>query len=142
VDEPVGEDVGEVDEEVVSALRAICLGLPDAYEEPAWVGRRWCVRKRTFAHVFFADLDSTPALVKVARALGPSTMLVFRSGGEELDVLRHQGPPFFYAGWGRDVVAMRLADDTDWDEVAELVIESYCRMAPKKLQALVDRPEG
>jgi hypothetical protein len=142
VDEPLGEDVGEVSDDVLGALRAICLALPETFEEPAWVGRRWCVRKKTFAHVFHADHDSTPSLVKVARALGPSTMLVFRSGGEELDVLRHQGPPFFYAGWGRDVVSLRLDDDTDWDEVEELLIESYCRMAPKKLQALVDRPEG
>jgi hypothetical protein len=35
---------------------------------------------------------------------------------------------------------MVLDDATDWDEVAELVTESYCIMAPKKLVALVDRP--
>jgi hypothetical protein len=35
---------------------------------------------------------------------------------------------------------MVLTDDTDWDEVAELMIESYCVLAPKKLIALVDRP--
>jgi hypothetical protein len=140
VDEPLGEEVGEVAEEVLAELRAVCLGLPDAYEEPAWVGRRWCVRKKAFAHVFHADLQSTPLLIRIAEALGPSTMLVFRSGGEELDVLRHAGPPFYYAGWGRDAVAMRLDERTDWDEVAELLTESYCRLAPKKLQALVDRP--
>jgi hypothetical protein len=27
----------------------------------------------------------------------------------------------------------------DWDEVAELVTESYCVLAPKKLVELVDR---
>ena len=133
---------GAVAEAVLAELRSVCLGLPDAYEEAAWVGRRWCVRKKTFAHVFHADLGSTPVVAKIAQALGPSTMLVFRSSGEELDVLRHQGPPFFYAGWGRDAVSMRIDDATDWDEVAELVTESYCRMAPKKLQALVDRPES
>ena len=142
MEEPLGEEVGEVAEEVVERLRAVCLDLPDAYEEAAWEGRRWCVRKKTFAHVFFADHGSTPLLIRIAEAVGPSTVLVFRSGGEELDVLRHQGPPFFYAGWGRDAVGMRLDDDTDWDEVAELVTESYCRLAPKKLLALVDRPEA
>ena len=35
---------------------------------------------------------------------------------------------------------MSLDERTDWDEVRELVIESYCTMAPKKLIALVDRP--
>lgn len=33
-----------------------------------------------------------------------------------------------------------LDGDTDWDEVGELVTESYCVLAPKKLVALVDRP--
>jgi hypothetical protein len=43
-------------------------------------------------------------------------------------------------GWGRDAVGMVLDDDTDWDEVGELVTDSFCVMAPKKLVALVDRP--
>jgi hypothetical protein len=33
-------------------------------------------------------------------------------------------------------------DDVDWDEVEELVTESYCLLAPAKLAARVDRPEG
>jgi hypothetical protein len=35
---------------------------------------------------------------------------------------------------------MVLDDHTDWEEVAELMTESYCVLAPKKLVALVDRP--
>jgi hypothetical protein len=31
-------------------------------------------------------------------------------------------------------------DDVDWHEVAELVTESYCVMAPPTLAARVDRP--
>lgn len=69
----------EVPEEVVVRLRSVCLGLPDAYEEPAWV---------------------------------------------------------------RDVAGMVLDDRVDWEEVAELLTESYCVLAPKKLVALVDRPSG
>jgi hypothetical protein len=37
---------------------------------------------------------------------------------------------------------MVLTDDTDWEEIRELVTESYCVMAPKKLAAQVDRPGG
>jgi hypothetical protein len=33
-----------------------------------------------------------------------------------------------------------VLDDPDWSEVTELVTESFCLMAPKKLAALVDRP--
>jgi hypothetical protein len=37
---------------------------------------------------------------------------------------------------------MVLDGGVNWSEVAELVIESYCVLAPKKLVALVDRPIG
>ena len=33
---------------------------------------------------------------------------------------------------------MLLTDDTDWEEIRELVIESYRILAPKKLTALLD----
>jgi predicted DNA-binding protein (MmcQ/YjbR family) len=119
-------DYADPPDELVAALRPICLGLPDAYEEQAWVGTRWMVRKKTFAHVLGVDATS---------------VLTFRSAGEELDVLRNAGHPYFYAGWGRDVVGMVLEGDVDWAEVEELVTESFCVMAPKKLIALVDRPD-
>jgi hypothetical protein len=35
---------------------------------------------------------------------------------------------------------MALDDDVDWSEVAELVTESYCTRAPKRLVDRVDRP--
>jgi predicted DNA-binding protein (MmcQ/YjbR family) len=122
-------EYADVPEAVLAELRAVCLGLPDAYEEQAWTGRRWRVRTRTFAHVFTLDSED-----------GPSTAMTFRSAGEELDVLRRSGHPFFAAGWGADVMGMVLDADTDWTEVTELLTESYCLLAPKKLTALVDRP--
>ncbi len=67
-------------------------------------------------------------------------MVSFRSAGAELAALRASGHPFFRPGWGDNVVGMVLDGGTDWDEVAELLTESYCIMAPKKLAALVDRP--
>lgn len=123
---------GEVPVDVTDRLRGLCSSLPDAYEEPAWVGTRWRVRSRTFAHVLgVQDDDSDPLVV-----------LAFRSTGEELEVLRHTGRPFFVLGWGRDALGMVLEDGTDWDEVREVVVESYCALAPKKLVALLDRPAG
>lgn len=38
------------------------------------------------------------------------------------------------------MLGMVLDADTDWDEVGELLTESYCVQAPKRLAALVDRP--
>lgn len=68
-------------------------------------------------------------------------VLSFRSAGEELETLRNAGHPFFVLGSGRDALGMLLGADTDWDEVRELVTESFCVLAPKKLMALVDRPD-
>lgn len=116
--------------EAVAELRAVCLGLPETYEETAWVGTRWMVRRRNFAHVLSIDSGD-----------GPTAILTFRSQGPELEVLRRVGHPFFRLGWGRDVMGMVLDDATDWDEVAEIVTESYCVLAPKKLAAQVDRPD-
>jgi hypothetical protein len=67
-------------------------------------------------------------------------VLAFRSAGEELEALRRAGHPFFVLGWGRDALGMVLDDGTEWDEVREVVTESYCALAPQKLVALVERP--
>ena len=120
----------DVPDNVEIQLRELCLELPDAYEERAWVGTRWMVRKRTFAHVLGVEVNDAAPLV----------VLSFRSAGDDLEVLRHAGHPFFVLGWGRDAIGMVLDDGTDWDEVRELVTESFCVLAPKKLIALVDRP--
>ena len=101
---------------------------------------RWRVRRRTFAHVLAVEGGHDSAHARAASTDGPVTLVTFRSAGEELEMLRNSGHPFFYAGWGRDVVGMVLDAATDWDEVAELLTESYCLLAPKKLVALVDRP--
>jgi len=123
----------EVPAEVEARLREICLGLPEVREEAAWKGTRWRVRTHTFAHVLGVEVD-------VAGGTVATVALTFRAAGEELEVLRHAGPPFYFLGWGRDAMAMVLDADTDWAEVQELVTESYCVLAPKKLVALVDRP--
>jgi hypothetical protein len=124
-------EYSDVPEEIVAPLRSACLALPEVVAEQAWAGWRWRIRARTFAQVLTLDGPH-----------GPVTVLTFRSAGEELEVLHGAGHPFFRPGWGADTVGMVLEDGTDWDEVTELVTESYCILAPKKLAALVDRPPG
>lgn len=122
----------EVPRHIEVRVRGLCLDLPEAYEERAWVGTRWMVRKHTFAHVLgVEDPDDEPLVV-----------MAVRSQGEELEALRHVGPPFLDLGWGRDAIGMVLDESSDWDEVREVVTESYCVMAPRKLVALVERPEA
>jgi hypothetical protein len=133
-------DNTEVPPEIVAALRSVCLALPDAYEETAWVGTRWRIRKQTFAHVLMVDSGWPPAYARAAGSDGPIIVMTFRSSGPELDALSDAGYPFFKPPWFADIVGMALDANADWDEVAELLTDSYCVMAPKRLVDRVDRP--
>jgi predicted DNA-binding protein (MmcQ/YjbR family) len=68
----------------------------------------------------------------------PVPLLVLRSGPEEREALLSIGRPFFASRAGRDRIGVLLTDDTDWEEIRELVTESYRILAPKKLTALLD----
>ena len=118
----------------------ICRALPEVVEESAWVGTRWRVRGKTFAHILTIDDGWPPAYARAAATDGPVHVLMFRSAGEELAALREGGAPFFAPPWRADEVGLVLGDDVDWDEVRELLTESYCAQAPRKLAALVERP--
>lgn len=104
------------------------------------MGTRWRIRTRTFAHVLTVDPGWPPAYARAAATEGPVTVMTFRSPGPEIDALGSAGHPFFRPRWGTDVLGMVLDADVDWAEVAELLIESYCLLAPRKLVELVDRP--
>ncbi len=123
--------------ETVARLRSICLALPEVTEEAAWVGTRWRIRKHTFAHVLMIDAGWPPAYARVARSNGPLCVVTFRSPLPELDVYAFAAPPFFRPGWWPDIVGLALDARTDWREVAELLTDSYVRLAPKKLAARV-----
>jgi hypothetical protein len=126
--------------EIVARVRPICLGLPEAREEQAWTGTRWRVRTKTFAHVLAVDGGWPPAYAKAARTDGRVTVLMFRSSGDELDVLRTADSPFFAPPWRADEIGMVVDQTTDWVEVAELITDSYCTVAPKTLVRSVVRP--
>ena len=68
----------------------------------------------------------------------PVPLLVLRAGPDEREALLSIGDPFFASRAGRDRIAVLLTDDTDWEEIRELVTDSYRILAPKKLTALLD----
>lgn len=124
---------------ILAKLRSICLRLPEAYEEQAWAGTRWMVRKRNFAHVVKIDAGWPPAYARAAGSDGPLVVLTFRASGLLYDTLRTTGAPFFHAEWGTlwgtKVIGMSIGKSVDWDEVAVLLGQSYRLLAPKKLVA-------
>jgi hypothetical protein len=67
-------------------------------------------------------------------------VVTFRAPADEAGGLIGSGFPFYWPGWGANVIGMVLDAQTDWTEVAELLTDSYCVQAPKKLARLVDRP--
>src|SRR6476659_8308164 len=85
--------------DVVARLASTALALPDAYEEDAWTGVRWRVRNKTFAHVLVAPEGYTSAYRDITGVTKPTTVLSFRSSGDELPALTHAGPPFFRQRW-------------------------------------------
>jgi YjbR len=122
-------EYADVPAEVLAAVRSICLGLPETIENASWAGTQWRIRQRTFAHVLAVDF-----------ADGPVTVVTFRSSQPELDALRSTGHPFFQPAWGTGAVGMVLEPGVDWIDVAELLTESYCVLAPRRLVELIDRP--
>lgn len=110
----------------VDRLRAVLAVLPECEEEPAWTGVRWRVRQATVAHVFGGE----DQLFRIT----------FRAEPDEVMAFQHLGAPYFKASWGGNVVGLVLDDETDWEELAELLTDSYCLQAPARLAELVDRP--
>lgn len=112
----------------VRRLRAILEEFPECREEDAWVGVRWRVGQATFAHAFGGE----DQLFRIT----------FRAQPDEVMAFEHLGPPYFRVGWGGNAVGLMLDEHTDWDELAELLTDSYRIQAPARLAALVEREDG
>ncbi len=117
-----------VPEEMVLRIGEILGVLPECVEENAWVGTRWRVGAATVAHVFGGE----DQLFRIT----------FRGEIDEVIAFEHLGDPYFRASWGGNVIGLLLDDDTDWDELTELLTDSYCLQAPDRLASLIDRPTG
>ncbi|KUL41417.1 MmcQ/YjbR family DNA-binding protein [Actinoplanes awajinensis] len=132
---------GDVPPEILDRLRPICRQLPETYEEPAWIGVRWRIRARTVAHVYTPDVERFPVYAEHATGGEAPTVMTFRVPLEDLLGLTASGFPFFRAPWGHNVGAVVLGQHTDWTEIAELLTDSYCELAPKFLVTrLLNRP--
>jgi hypothetical protein len=116
-----------VPEAWVERIDAVLGALPRCEQEPAWTGTRWRVGSSTVAHVFGGE----DQLFRIT----------FRADADEVMAFQHLGDPYFDVGWSGNAVGLLLDDDTDWDELAELLTDSYCIQAPAHLAESVERPE-
>lgn len=108
-----------VPDEWVQRCDRILSALPQCTGEDAWVGVRWRVRNATVAHLFGGE--------------DQQFRLVVRAEPDEVRAFEAMGDPYFRAGWGTNVVGLIVDHATDWDEVEELLVASYCVQAPQKL---------
>jgi hypothetical protein len=119
----------DVPKNLVRRLQRICLELPLAREEPAWVGVRWKIRGKTFAHVLMVSAGWPPAYAKAIASDGPACILTFRSPLPEVDETAFRRRPFFKPVWWPGIAGMFLDAGTDWSEVEKLVTASYRMLA-------------
>jgi hypothetical protein len=125
----------EVPENIVERIRALCLALPqvtvrvdDSLTRTRSAAQSFEIRRRSFC-LLVAREDSTGKAVP---------FLVLRAAPQEREALLSTGHPFFASRAGHDRLVVLLTDETDWEEIRELVTDSYRTLAPKKLTALLD----
>ena len=112
-------------------LTKVCLALPESSRELAGRHARFHVRDKTFA--WYLDDHHGDGIVSVSckMALDENREVA------ALDPARFYLPAYMaHRGW----IALRLdVGKIDWNEVEELVADSYRLVAPKRLAALVSR---
>ena len=113
----------------VARVRAIAMALPEAEEKP--FGGHTSAPAFRVRDKFFVMLNEDGSEMNVKAPKGVQGILV-ASDPERFYVPRYVGPK----GW----VGVRLGAGEDWDEVAEMITESYCLIAPKRLAAQVGAP--
>ena len=113
------------DDPYLKELREVCLALPEATEVEAW-GRPTFRAGKIFA--LFSGTEARPFGV------------IFKPQSDEraalLEESRFYAPPYYGpSGW----LALDFdAAPVDWEEVAELVEESYRQMALKRMLKALD----
>jgi hypothetical protein len=125
----------EVPQDILERVRALCLALPEVTVRVD--DSR--IRARSTAHSFDIRRRSFCLLVAVEdRAGKPVPRLVLCADPADRKAYASIGHPFFASRAGRDRIGVLLTNDTDWEEIRELVTESYRILAPKKLAVLLD----
>ena len=136
-----GKDIG-VPDDILNELRSICLRFPETCEESAWVGTRWMIRQKNFAHVLAIVNGWPPAYAEAAGSDGPMYVLTFRTLGRESEPSEFAYYPFFRPVWFNNIVGMVIDDEVDWSEIGDMLAISYGILAPKKLAEQLNRKVG
>ena len=102
----------------IDRLRKLCLALPETEERETWGDVTFRVREKMFA---ITGYDAEGVTVKAT----PEDQAALVAADPRITVASYVGR----YGW----VSVDLTGDVDWDEVRELVLDSYRLVAPKIL---------
>jgi len=116
-------------EAILEQLRAICLSFPEATEKEAWGAPTFRVRDKLFA--MWDDHHHGAAHLSMwCKAPGGVQEILVGAAPQRFFV-----PPYVgHKGW----IGVHLDVDVDWDEVHDLLKDSYLMTAPKKVAARLE----
>lgn len=106
---------------LLARLRGVCRVLPETREELSFGTPVWRAGKKTFASLYGQDQR-----IRVAFWVGLE-MQDLLSADPRFEIPAYLG----HQGW----IALALGDNSDWDEVAALAVQSYRHFASKRMLA-------
>jgi len=113
-------------QDVLQRLRSLCLSFPEATEKEAWGTPTFRIRDKLFAMFDDHHHGATHIAVWCKAPSGVQEILVGAAPQ------RFFVPPYVgHKGW----IGVRLDGDTDWDELREILQDSFQMTAPKRLLA-------
>ena len=110
----------------LTALRKLCLALPEAHEVETWGEPTFRVKGKLFAMYAHASNHHGAGRHSVwIKATKENQALMIRTQPDRFFKPPYVGP----SGW----VGVFLDDDPDWEEVAELLRDGWRQIAPKRV---------
>ena len=115
---------------ITEKVRALCLALPEVNERLSHGAPAFFIRdKKTFCN-FHHDTYSSDGTLALFAAAPPGVQEALIADNPK----RYYRPAYVgHRGW----IGMRLDGKLDWDEIAGVIEDAYCTVAPAKLVALV-----
>ncbi|MFI5039599.1 MAG: MmcQ/YjbR family DNA-binding protein [Solirubrobacterales bacterium] len=111
--------------DVLRRLREICLALPETSERPSHGAPSFFIRGKTCFLMLFDDHHGDGRFAIWCAAPAGDQQLLVDADPEKFFV-----PP--YVG-GRGWLGVRLDHGLDWEELAGIVEDAFCAVAPKRL---------
>ena len=125
----------EIPGEVTERVDALCRALPEVTTRTD----ESQVRSRPTAYSYDIRRRSFCLLVAKRGPSGkPAPFLVVRADPEDREALLSMGHPYFAPRASPGRIGVLITKETDWEEIREVITESYRVLAPKKLIARLD----